>query len=404
MPDVERISRVREALAEAELDALVAALPVNVLMLTGYWPVIGTALVLMTREGRCILLAPEDEAELARRARQRDTRLFRVGAMDHLGTVHDAVRKPLATALNELGLARARLGLEFGCAHEPASYPGMFLYGSLLREMTAAACPDAELVPVDDALARLRSVKTPAEVRRIRTACAIAGAAFQAGARALAPGMRETAAAMPFTAPLSIEGVGRDGVDRAGGHVSCMSGPNAARAWVAYARGGNRALENREFILVHCNSYADGYWTDLTRTYCLGEPDQRMRAMYSAVFAARQAALSALRPGATGRTVDAAARSVLTERGFGDQFKHPTGHGVGFVAIDHNARPRLHPASDDILQTGMVFNLEPAIYIEGFGGLRHCDMAVLTASGAELMTPFQGDASALALEGNRSWI
>lgn len=404
MQDAERLGRVREALAQAGLDALVAALPANVLMLTGYWPVIGTAAVIVTRDGRSVLLAPEDEADLTRTAGQTETRFVRPGSLERFSSVCDVMRRPLASALSDLGLSRANIGLEIGPAHEPASYAGMFLYGAQLGEMITAGCPDAKLESADAILARLRSVKTPTEIARIRTACEIAATAFRDGASTLAPGMRETATAAAFAAPLSVEGVGRDGVMRAGGHVSCMSGRNSARAWVAYARSSNRSVENREFVLVHCNSYADGYWTDLTRTYCLGEPHERIRAMYAAVFAAREAALAALRPGVTGRAVDQAARSVLTEHGFGPAFRHPTGHGVGFVAIDHNAVPRLHPASDDILLTGMVFNLEPAVYIEGFGGLRHCDMAVITDAGAELMTPFQGDPNALVLEGNRSWI
>ena len=87
--------------------------------------------------------------------------------------------------------------------------------------------------------------------------------------------------------------------------------------------------------------------------------------------------------------VDAAARDVLKMRGFGPQFKHSTGHGVGFSAIDANAKPRLHPKSEDTLEAGMVFNVEPAIYFEGYGGMRHCDMVAVTDSGAEVLTPFQ---------------
>ncbi|MCA1684981.1 MAG: M24 family metallopeptidase, partial [Planctomycetia bacterium] len=139
---------------------------------------------------------------------------------------------------------------------------------------------------------------------------------------------------------------------------------------------------------VHCNSYADGYWVDVTRTYSLGEPAGR-RAIYEAVFAAREAALAAARPGVKASAVDRAARGVLEAAGFGPRFTHPTGHGVGFAAIDPDARPRIHPASDDLLEEGMVFNIEPAVYFEGDCGLRHCDVVALTAGGAEVLTPFQ---------------
>src|SRR5581483_9860524 len=97
--------------------------------------------------------------------------------------------------------------------------------------------------------------------------------------------------------------------------------------------------------------------------------------------------------GAKAADVDRAARETLAQRGFGRQFKHPTGHGVGFAAIDHLAHPRLHPQSDETLEAGMVCNVEPAIYLEGQEGLRHCDMVVVTETGCSLLTPFLAELS-----------
>ncbi|HWE61367.1 MAG TPA: M24 family metallopeptidase, partial [Chloroflexota bacterium] len=111
--------------------------------------------------------------------------------------------------------------------------------------------------------------------------------------------------------------------------------------------------------------------------------------MYAAVFEARAAALSVICPGVRAAEVDRAARDVLTARGFGDQFTHGLGHNVGFSAISTEFPPRLHPASHDYLEIGMTFNLEPAIYIQGYGGLRHCDVVTLGEQGAEVLTSFQ---------------
>ncbi len=111
--------------------------------------------------------------------------------------------------------------------------------------------------------------------------------------------------------------------------------------------------------------------------------------MYEAVSEARAAALAAIKPGVAGRDADRAAREVMQAHGMRDQFKHPTGHGVGFAAIDHNARPRLHPKSEDVIQIGSVFNVEPAVYFEGQDGIRHCDMVAVTERGAEVLTSFQ---------------
>ena len=78
----------------------------------------------------------------------------------------------------------------------------------------------------------------------------------------------------------------------------------------------------------------------------------------------------------------------MNKHGFSTEFKHATGHGVGFAATNPNALPRIHPQSPDILAAGMTFNIEPAIYIDGIGGMRHCDVVACTESGAEVLTDF----------------
>ena len=160
-----------------------------------------------------------------------------------------------------------------------------------------------------------------------------------------------------------------------------LTAPTRARARARSKR--------RTWCSLHCNSFADGYWTDISRTYVMGDPNDRQAEMYDTIFAARTAALRAVAPGVHAAEIDRAAREVLERRDFGKQFRHPTGHGVGFAAIDHHARPRLHPKSPDILEAGMVFNIEPGIYVEDWGGMRHCDVVALTENGADVLTPFQ---------------
>ena len=182
----------------------------------------------------------------------------------------------------------------------------------------------------------------------------------------------------------------KHGGERAGGRFSCMSGKRSGIAFGAFARSTAKKIESGDLVLTHCNSQVDGYWTDITRTYSTGEFTAKKQDMYGALFAARDAALAALAPGVGASDVDAAARSVLEERGFGKQFKHPTGHGVGFGAINPHALPRLHPKSPDRIEAGMVFNVEPGIYFEDFGGMRQCEMVAMTHTGAEVLTGFQG--------------
>ena len=140
--------------------------------------------------------------------------------------------------------------------------------------------------------------------------------------------------------------------------------------------------------MIHANTVGDGYWTDITRTWVVGSPNEQQHHMYDAIGKARQAALDAIAPGVPAKMVDAAARSVLADRGFGAAFKHATGHGVGFTGADAHALPRVHPESSDILEAGMTFNIEPAIYLEKIGGMRHCDVVACTDNGVEVLTDF----------------
>jgi Xaa-Pro aminopeptidase len=273
----------------------------------------------------------------------------------------------------------------------------MHLYGADIVALLERALPAATLVPADALLTELGAVKTLWEMAHICRACRLAARAFLTGAAHLRVGICETEAAVQFRAPLSAPGAGDEDVGRADGFIFCMSGANAAQASGAYARSRAQALAPQDLVLVHGNSYADGYWTDITRTYCLGEVNALQRKLYTAVFEARRAALHAIHPGVSAAKVDRAARAVLTAHGFGQYFKHGTGHGVGFTASDHNARPRLHPRSDDTLECGMIFTVAPAIYLEGYGGVRHSDVVALTEHGVEVLTPFQSDLEQLCI-------
>lgn len=384
--DEERIVKVKEALAEAKLDALVCALPTNVLLLSGYWPIVGTSVAIATRDGRVVLLAPEDEKELAQAGGADELEAFEPGSLKELKTAADAISLMLKKRLAKLGVERGRIGYEHGPAHEPASYAAMNIYGAAMGDMIGDAAPSATLEPANATLARLRSILTPAELERVRLACRIAGAAFDAAAKEVRAGVAEIEAAAKARLPLQSPQA-----SRADGYLFCMSGIRSATAYGSFARSTDKRIAAGELVLTHCNSNADGFWTDVTRTFCVGDPIDRQRKMYEAVHAARAAALAAIRPGVRARDVDKAARDALSSRGFGEQFKHATGHGVGFAAIDHNAIPRLHPKSDDVLDIGMVFNIEPAIYVEGKDGMRHCDMVAVTPGGHELLTPFLGE-------------
>ncbi|HET8631223.1 MAG TPA: M24 family metallopeptidase [Thermomicrobiales bacterium] len=387
--DEERIGRLVAALAAADLDAVCCRLPQNVLLLTGYWPMLGNATALLTRAGDLALIVPADEQEFARRGWVAPEAIapFTPVTLEHQGDTGEATRPLLAAAARRLGLAKAAVGYEGGAEFAPAPYVALYTGNTASLDLYRAVLPDAGFWDATDLLARERAALTPREVRCVHQACTLAAHGFRAAAAAIHPGATEAEIAAATHARIMADSLRSEG-PRAAAHAFCMAGPRSADAYRAYALTDGRALAPGDFVLVHLNSCLDGFWTDLTRTYVLGEPDGRQLAMYEAVLEARGRALRAVRDGARGSEVDAAARDHLKAAGFGAAFKHQLGHGVGYGAIYHGNRPRLHPCSDDVLRTGMTFNVEPAVYIEGFGGLRHCDVAAAQAEQANLLSPF----------------
>jgi Xaa-Pro aminopeptidase len=394
--DQARTAIIRQALASHDVSALVCALPANVLMLSGYFPIVGTSVAIAATDGRILVLAPQDEEELAKSGNADRVITFPTGSLDQLISASQGIARPLQDALDSLHLSAGRIGWESGPWLEPASYTAIHLYGNSLKSLLEESLPRATLFDAGALLHDLRQIHTPTEIARLRTSGRTAAEAFHRGAAAMSTGVTEAQAAAAFRTPLYVTDPSLLDQGRTDGLVSCMSGPNAASAYGAYARSRGRTLQRGDLVLVHCNSHVNGYWTDITRTFCLGRPDSRQQEMYDAVFAARDAALAAVKPAARAADVDRAARDVLQSRGFGPAFKHPTGHGVGFAAIDHNAPPRLHPRSPDVLDVGMVFNIEPGIYLDD-QGMRHCDMVAVTPTGYELLTPFQQEPAALVV-------
>ncbi|HWE00496.1 MAG TPA: M24 family metallopeptidase, partial [Bryobacteraceae bacterium] len=255
-------------------DAVVCGLPCNVLMLTGYWPVVGNSLAILTSDGDLQLVTPADEEELARRAGVTRITTFEAGSLSDLRTLSEILSPLLQAVVSEMGLENAIVAYESDGAFEPASYISMHFFGDGIFEMLENAFESGSLVAADDLLARLRAVLTAAELSNVREACRIAGDAFESGARGIAAGQTELEIADAFRRGLSP-------IRRSGGHVSCMSGPNSERASGAFAISGARAIERGDFVLVHCNSWLEGFWTDITRTWTLGEPDAKQKAVQS---------------------------------------------------------------------------------------------------------------------------
>lgn len=152
----------------------------------------------------------------------------------------------------------------------------------------------------------------------------------------------------------------------------------------AHAVPGDRVIAAGELVVIDTGARVDGYCSDITRTYAAGEPSEELRRIHDVVLAAQVAGLAAVRDGAHGRDdVDAAARAVIVEAGFGEQFGHGTGHGVG---LEVHEAPSLGRTRGDRLAADMVCTVEPGIYIEGVAGVRIEDTVLVTERGCERLT------------------
>lgn len=385
--DCDRKQRIVDALKTSSFDALVCGSASDVLLLTGYWPVIAASIAVFTSDGDVQIILPEDEVELAEKTSAAKLNPYKPTDLATLKTPIEALADPLRDLTSRLKLSKARIGLPLNQDMQPSSYAATVDFRCSLPCVIRELHPQAKHLACDDFIADLQSRKTARELDLMRTAADVCESGFAKAVESIQVGEREANVAAAVQA--AFEGCPKaEALHRSYGFFFCMSGPNSALASAAYARTRERKIAAGDLVMIHANTCADGYWTDVTRTYTAENSSKQQEEMRSAINEARTAALRSIRCGVAACDVDKAARDVMTSHGFGKAFRHSTGHGVGFAAANPNARPRIHPASPDILDLGMTFNLEPAAYFDGYGGMRHCDVVAVTSTGATVLTDF----------------
>jgi len=223
-----------------------------------------------------------------------------------------------------------------------------------------------KLVPVEGLVESLRAVKEPEEIELISQAAEIADAAMAHIREELHPGMTEREVAWEIEKFMREKGSQPVPFD-----FIVASGPNAA---LPHAQPSARAIQKGEPIVIDIGARVGGYASDLSRTVCLGAPDDTYKKVYDTVLGAQAGAMAIARPGMTGGEADQIARIIIEEGGYGEAFGHGLGHGVGLAVHE---KPRLSSGSSDKLADDMVFTIEPGIYIEGWGGVRIEDLVIM---------------------------
>ncbi|MFZ5854457.1 MAG: M24 family metallopeptidase [Chloroflexota bacterium] len=251
----------------------------------------------------------------------------------------------------------------------------------------AAAAPAVELVPVEGWVEESRARKEPAEIERIRAACAVVDRALASLLPEIRPVVTERELALRLEWLIRTGGAEALAFD-----VACLAGPEAA---LPHGSPGERPIRSGEVLLFDVGAQVDGYRSDMTRTLFVGEPRARDLALYELVSRAQAAAFRALElslePGGArpdGRTTDAVARAVIEAAGHGEHFGHGTGHGIGLATHELPSLSRTAPTTP--LPSPTVFSLEPGVYLEGETGVRIEDLVLYDRDGrrVERLTRF----------------
>ncbi len=222
------------------------------------------------------------------------------------------------------------------------------------------------LVPLADTVERLRMIKEPEEIELISRAVEISDNAFRHIEGEIRVGMTEKEIAWELEKYMR-----ENGSEQIPFEVIVAAGPNAA---LPHARPSERRIQKGEPVLMDLGARGMGYASDLSRTIGTGKPNGTFRKIYDTVLGAQLTALSLIREGMTGEQADRLARTVIEETGYGNEFGHALGHGVGLAVHEE---PRLGPGSTETLKEGMVFTIEPGIYLPGWGGARIEDLATI---------------------------
>jgi len=347
-----RLKKLRQLLNKNEIEAILISQPENRYYLAGFD---GSAGLLLISQQQKILATDFRYLEQAK-SQAPDYEIF---------PINSDVTIWLPKLVAELKLGR--LGFEAGDI--------TFAQYQKLNQALAKVHPQFRLVPLDGLVESLRLIKEPEEVELMTKAAEITDSAFSYIQGEIGVGMSEREVAWKLEKFLRESGSQTIPFD-----VMVASGPNST---LPHAKPSPRAIQTGEPIIIDIGARIEGYSSDLSRTLCLGTPDSTFSKVYDIVLGAQLTAIATIREDMSGDEADSLAREVIKQAGYGQAFGHGLGHGIGLAPHEP---PRLGPDSPEMLVSGMIFTVEPAVYLKGWGGVRIEDMVIMEDSRPRAIT------------------
>ncbi len=237
--------------------------------------------------------------------------------------------------------------------------------------------PSTSFVSAEEKLHTLRMIKEEKEISILEDAAKLADYGVEVGVQAIAQGKSELDVLATIEFELKKKGIRQMSFD-----TMVLTGLKTA---APHGKPGLETIQKGDFVLFDLGVVLDGYCSDITRTVAFGEVSDQQREVYDTVLKAQLAAVDICKPGTRIGDIDRAARTIISNAGFGEYFTHRIGHGLG---IDVHEFPSMNETNDMLLQKGMVFTIEPGIYAPEIGGVRIEDDMIITADGAQTLTKF----------------
>jgi Xaa-Pro dipeptidase len=385
-----RIARVREVMAERELDALLLANGKSMFYLSHFTHMTTErpALLLVPPDSDLVFLGPLLEADHLRHQTNLvgEVRTY----LDYPGDKHPI--ELFAEWLVDMGYGKAKLG-----ADNPAGATGAMGYtGPPLNEKM----PDAEFVKAGDLIWAMRLCKSEEELALIRESAKWGNLAHQLLQEYTTPGFWDVEVSLMATLEASAtmkKTLGPDYEQMRGGRRPASAGFRGQVGWksaMPHSIGIPKVIEEGDVLVTGAGSDVGGYGSELERTMIVGEPTTKMERYFEVMVKAQDAAIEALGPEVKCSEVDKASAKVIVDAGYEGLMRHHTGHGIG---LEGHEPPWLDRGNDEELRAGMVVSIEPGIYELGYAGFRHSDTAVITEDGYELVTYYPRDIESLTI-------